>query len=322
MVVGQAGAAEVHVFEGAVDVTLAPPPTGSAGAARPQQRAVRLVRDEAVRCPPAGAAPQRIASSPLAFARPATALDAAFAATAAASQPVVASRPAPASPRTRPADVLTDLGGRWRLDGTLDDIIGKVAGRLTAGAPAYAPGRDGGRALRLPGDDRQHVVFPYVSRGEVAVSVSMWVRPDAADRQSMIVFSNAQGSQQIFSNQLLIDNGHFAFYVWDGGPKIVTARTPVVPGRWYHVAGTAASDGTVRLYVNGVADGEPVDVGTLWLEGDRYLLGVSSADPVPGKPSFKAFAGLVADVRVYRRALSADEVSAHFSATGGEEYAP
>lgn len=298
------GSAEVHVFVGAVDVELAPPPAASAGTPR---KTVRLVRDEAIRCPPAGGTPVQIAATPQAFVESTTAL-----AVAPESQPAT----------SRPADVLAGLNGRWTFDGTLDNATGGAGGTFIGGpTPPYVPGpTQGVRALQLAGNDEQYVHLPYSSRDQAAITVSIWVRPSSTANQNVMVFSNPEGPRHRFSNQLWINNGRFALYAWDGQPHVVTGTTAVVPGRWYLITGTVVSDDKLRLYVNGVAEGGTTDIGAIEAHGDRYLIGVKSARAAsPINVSLDAFAGLVADARVYHRALSPGEVSALFAVKGGAE---
>jgi len=73
-------------------------------------------------------------------------------------------------------------------------------------------------------------------------------------------------------------------------------------GEWYHFAGTF--DGkTLRVYINGELEGEkeigqpiaPSDL-ELWIGADDY-----------GRPT-DFFPGVIDEVRIYNRALSADEI--------------
>ncbi len=294
MSVGTAGTTEVHVFTGQVDVALAPPPETPAGAAR---QTVRLVQDEAILCPPAGGTPQRMAAAPTEFIQTTTA--------------------SAASPNAMAQDVLTGLGKRLTCDGTLADAIGASPGQFVGGPPEYVPGRKNTQALRLIGNEQQHVVLPYDSRDD-AITVSIWVRPTSAANQNIIVMSDQSGPRKSYSNQIRMEDGRFAFYAWDGQAHLVTGTTRVVPGNWYLITGTAVSGGKLRLYVNDAAEGDAVDIAGRLQEGDRYLVGAKSDGGTPGMVVVDAFAGSVADIRLYRRALDPHEVSTLFIVSSGK----
>jgi hypothetical protein len=79
-------------------------------------------------------------------------------------------------------------------------------------------------------------------------------------------------------------------------------KTAITAGAWYHIAATY--DGSfMRVYINGVED--PVKVAR------TGHLDPSSAPLIIGKPEF-ALNGIIDDVRIYNRALSADEVQAPY----------
>ncbi len=66
----------------------------------------------------------------------------------------------------------------------------------------------------------------------------------------------------------------------------------------------------MRLYVNGKEDGASIDTaGTLWGSGDRIYVGSNSGH---GMGWFK---GLVDDMRIYDRELSAAQVKGLFGGT-------
>lgn len=81
----------------------------------------------------------------------------------------------------------------------------------------------------------------------------------------------------------------------------VNGQANVNDGRWHHVAG--AYDGSVaRLYVDGVEDGSVETTGPIATNTERIYLGENAE--APGRQ----WSGLIDDVRIYSRALSADEI--------------
>ena len=83
----------------------------------------------------------------------------------------------------------------------------------------------------------------------------------------------------------------------------VVASTPIAQDTWYHLVGTYDSS-YVRIYVNGVIAGETSATGD--------PLQQPTSNPVQvGKDQFdNYFYGIVNEVRIYNRALTADEIRA------------
>jgi hypothetical protein len=140
------------------------------------------------------------------------------------------------------------------------------------------------------------------------ITVSAWIRPLALDGQRNIV---AHGFRWDPKQELVlrITESTYVFNAWDGVDHWVTALVP--PGdidNWHHLAGVYES-GTYRLYRDGELVAErrdafaPRQVDAPWAIGGR-----SATTP----PESRYFSGLIDEVRIYARALSADEVRALF----------
>jgi len=137
-------------------------------------------------------------------------------------------------------------------------------------------------------------------------SVSLWVAPSFLTNDHQIIFGNA------VANDLQLDiwpsagttapmdfltGGNF------GSPDVHTADVPWVPNHWYNLQVVRSQD-TVTIYRDGVVIGQnQVLSGVIAPPESRYLqfgLGVP--------PQVHQFHGQLDDIRIYRRALSADEV--------------
>lgn len=90
----------------------------------------------------------------------------------------------------------------------------------------------------------------------------------------------------------------------------LSAAEPLPTGRWVHLAGTFDGQ-TMRLYVDGKLAGTMERLGPA-KPNDHYLV-IGSYEVK--HPAF--FAGLVDEVRLYDRALSAEEVAARAKRPGG-----
>lgn len=169
---------------------------------------------------------------------------------------------------------------------------------LVTGTPSV-PGRD--YALRFDGVDDQ-LLLP-LPEALSTYTVEAWVRPMKTVDQSVLLRSAASGPASQFSHQLLIQDGRFAHYLYDGGRRYLAGTTTIIPGQWYHVAITAEAGGVMRLYVNGTEEGTPVTISTPWSGGDRFYVGSASNNSA-------AFEGDVDEVRVWNTVRPQNEIAA------------
>jgi len=98
-----------------------------------------------------------------------------------------------------------------------------------------------------------------------------------------------------------------AGYIRNNGTDVEAANGPAVPlGVWTHLAVTY--DGTtLRLYVNGVLRNSVAAAGGITASTAPLRIGGNTVFSVPGT---EYFAGLIDEVRIYNRALSAAEITA------------
>jgi hypothetical protein len=96
----------------------------------------------------------------------------------------------------------------------------------------------------------------------------------------------------------------------NGGAYVVSpSGTAVTDGKWHHVLGTY--DGTaVRLYLDGVYVGSSSVTGPI-LRLDHELL-IGTAMLAGARNAFYQWYGYMSRVRIYKRALTADEVASRF----------
>ncbi len=120
--------------------------------------------------------------------------------------------------------------------------------------------------------------------------------------------TSAGGPVVDYFDQLRINSaGQFEhFTVDENGEHVVVGTTVVVPGRWYHVAGSATQGGAMRLYVDGVEEGLAQNIGTLSNIGDRYYIGSNSGS------GMDYFDGVIDDVRVYHEVVAASDIAGLF----------
>jgi|GEM_PF-1732972 len=136
-------------------------------------------------------------------------------------------------------------------------------------------------------------------------TIVAWINPSDNTSTNIFVRTDSSGPTTSWSHQLRITaTGKVEHYTYDGAGKTVTGTTSLNTNTWYHVAAVAANNGLMKLYVNGVEEGTPVALGTLWTGGDRYDIGSNSGD------GMGYFSGNIKNVQVYNYSLPAAQIRA------------
>ncbi len=203
------------------------------------------------------------------------------------------------------------------LDGTGADASGFGHDGALAG-PLPAPGRTGapGTALRFDGvDDHVSVEATRALTPTAEVSLSVWLRPDALPAREMFVVSH--GSWQNRWKLSLTPDARPRWTVrTNAGVVDLDAPSAVLANRFTHLAATY--DGAaMRLYVDGALAAEQAHTGAMPDTDLPLLLG----QMLPGQADYNV-PGVLDDVRLYNRALTAAEVEALFSGVVAGEGTP
>ena len=130
----------------------------------------------------------------------------------------------------------------------------------------------------------------------------MWVQPSELSAAQTLI-SHGVGNPTF---AILVQNGDLNWFA-DGAPEFGLAGAFAV-GTTYHVVATYSSEQAV-LYLDGESVGVQGNPAAVILDsGDPYFLGAFDG----GLP----FAGLIDDVQIYDRVLTADEVQGIFGTPG------
>lgn len=211
------------------------------------------------------------------------------------------------TPRLTPTSVCLEPPGGlvswWPGDGNTDDIQGENHGTLLDGA-TFAAGLVG-RAFSFGGIGRVSAPATGLPIDDNDRTLDLWVNVNTfyAGEAFFAGYGSFGSTDQTYH---LGTSGRTLFFSQWGqaihGPDLET-------GRWYHVAVTNAG-ASVTLYL----DGEPVASGDLRINTPgRTELFIGS---LPGDSS-KRVDGLIDEVEVFNRALSASEIRAIFLAGSG-----
>jgi hypothetical protein len=198
----------------------------------------------------------------------------------------------------------------WAFDESQDDSVAlDYSGHRRGGAlhgAKRAPGIDGS-ALACDGGSVEVPNNPAFSIRD-GLTLECWVKTEVAGQGNNWIVNRVFGGATSTGYRLGLLDGKPCFEVpltdWSHHLK---ADIDLPTGQWVHLAGTF--DGKVeRIYVNGVERGSMDRVGPVNANNFNLCLGNYAV----GHQSY--FRGLLDEVKLYDRALSAEEIARHFKA--------
>jgi hypothetical protein len=205
-------------------------------------------------------------------------------------------------------DVTGGLVAHFSLAGHLrDNARPHFAARLNTGSPEYEPGPFG-QALRLDGgqfvDAGDTAKFGYFD----AFSATAWVQPGPSATGGLVTRTSDDAYADGWTFQLV--NGRLQVNLvkrWLDDAIRVETESAVAPGRWQHVAMTYDGSRTaqgIAVYLDGVP--QPLTV-----HYDFLNQSFTNDEPlrIGSTGTQQRFQGAMAEVRVYRRALTSEEVA-------------
>ncbi|MEQ1643582.1 MAG: LamG-like jellyroll fold domain-containing protein, partial [Pyrinomonadaceae bacterium] len=205
------------------------------------------------------------------------------------------------------------LTAKYRAENNFLDETGGFNAAGT-GSPTFAAGRIG-QAFDLNGTTQYVIANPATAmETNSRFSFDAWVNRrnhlNISQHQGLLIKDIGNGSDSfgvfIFNNGTPGNNADDGFYgQYNGGPTFQTANGTVpAANQWFHIAQTY--DGiTLRLYLNGV---QIHSVGLASRTVGTGPLGIGARSN-----GQHAFNGLIDEVEVYDRTLSATEVAARFN---------
>ena len=233
--------------------------------------------------------------------------------------------PPPPPPSSYPAAVALDTPSMyWRL-GELGQLpvadasglnrVGTYRNGLTFGVEdALVNGSD--TAVLMSGTSG----IAYSNQSQAApttYSMEAWVKTSSFNGGKILGYEDTQTGWGVnYDRQIyMTNNGRIAYGIKSGGVNQVITSTGLYNNNaWHHIVATQGADG-MALYVDGVLIGTNATVtpdayNGYWRLGGGNLTGWLNA------PASSALIGTFDEVAVYPTALSAAQVSAHFTAAG------
>jgi len=212
--------------------------------------------------------------------------------------------------RVRTCDPPAGLIGWWTFDeDDASPVAFDVSGHRLGGELQYTRRAAGyaGRAIECNGGGVVVPADPAFAELH-AMTLECRVRTDLAGQNNVWILNRIAGGNPASGFRLGMVSGRPAFQVpvtkWS---HQVTASQVLPLGRWVHLAATVDDQG-LRLYLDGAECGRLARPGGVHPNDSRLILGnYDIAHPAH-------FTGLLDDVRLYSRALTAEEIRAHAAA--------
>jgi hypothetical protein len=218
------------------------------------------------------------------------------------------------------ADVSTGLVAYYPFNGDANDASGNGHNGTVVNATFQTNGPNAEVALSFAGNTSSYVVVPESASLEPAdaLSISMWCNGVQGQACGFGWGTILRKSAACQAGYLIRGcNGGTGFEidgpnVCSGGLQISATFQTFTGANWQHIVGTySAADGMLKTYENGVLINQTPLTSQLSHSGDLYIGGANVAGDDGG------FNGLINEVRIYNRALSASDVQQLYSAGAG-----
>ena len=210
-----------------------------------------------------------------------------------------------------------DLVGWWKLDETEGttafDSAGTNHGTLN-GNPVWTTGQITG-ALAFDGTD------DYVDCGNNtslditgSTSILAWVKFNSVSGYQTILAKRGGASDSISNYALRTNTNKLEFYYKSGSTWHIyaTSNANLSTGNWYHIAVTFTygTGSSIKCYRNGVP------LTGSWTSGNGNAPAITNTNPltIGALTNDERINGIIDDVRIYNRALTATEVMAIYLA--------
>ena len=206
----------------------------------------------------------------------------------------------------------TNLISHYTFDETSGTTAGDSAGSNNGtliGGPTWSTGNIDG-ALSFDGTNYVNIPDNSTLEGFSSMTVATWINSNTAQSGSNR-FAVGKGASYVLTFDHAVTNfqGHFAVYDGTTWYTSGTSENTVASNTWVHFVGVY--DGTnLKVYENGT-ESSSRNVGSFTIASNPNDLGIGANGSGGDK-----FSGVIDDVRIYNRALSASEITELYNYSG------
>ena len=221
-----------------------------------------------------------------------------------------------------PPNLQSGLVGHWTFDGP--DMVSNVAdssgqgnnGRLIGFISTTTVPGPIGQALSLNNGTSPYIQYVQTTTNYgnasslTKITVSAWFKTSTASGRTIITLDRKQdGTDTVGDRTIYIGtDGRVYGYVYDTAQKYSISTNTYTDNKWHHAVAVINAGNAITLYIDGIAQSS-TSIGTpysgysnsYWVIGNYSGAGLLNA-------SSGVFPGKIDDVRIYNRALSAQEV--------------
>ncbi|MBA4372574.1 MAG: hypothetical protein C0402_06890 [Thermodesulfovibrio sp.] len=200
----------------------------------------------------------------------------------------------------------------WAGDDNAEDMLGISPGTLMNGA-TFADGKVG-RAFSFSGPEAS-VTVPASSSwafGTADFAIDFWAYSTSfAARRPLINNRKTGAGDNMWAIEIYGSANMVEFH--SGSSIYLQATNPLLNSNWNHIAVTRSA-GTLSIYINGTLSGS-AGVGSDFSQVNDLQIGrdIMSGNQLSGG----SFQGLIDEVEIHNRALTAAEIAAIYNAGGG-----
>lgn len=197
-------------------------------------------------------------------------------------------------------DKAADLG-RYGYDGTLVNVA--FPPTSTSG---WGTGRDGPTIVFNGTNAYVNIGQPSYTASPTQISVSLWLNTNTltGGSENLRYAISREWIDKGWMIRLSTADDKIYWYHRAGGawPNVATSNA-IVADTWYHIVTTLDTvTGTIKIYVNGQLDNTAGGGSTITTAAVDVLIGSSALQ------TSRAWSGMLSDVRIYNRVLTAQEI--------------
>ncbi len=220
------------------------------------------------------------------------------------------------------------LVGHWKLDELEGTLAADSSGQNNVGTltntspfPSWEPGRVGG-ALHFDGyDDFVRVADDASLDLSDEGTLALWVWMESGRPFAGLIHKGDETSFSDEAYSLYVGNSRELYFGLSGtsSSATITSNARLASELWYHIAAVWDVNG-MYLYVDGALDSSSTSAISVKDSPGGLNIGAQLPEYYNGTYRNLPFDGLADDVRVYNRALNADEVASlsNLHSAGGE----